>query len=292
MDLTEITRRMHGALASFKGELTGLRTGRASSSLLDPIVVHVYGSSMPLNQVASVSVPEPRMLSVQVWDKSNVSAVDRAIREANLGLNPIVDGALLRVPIPDLTADRRKELVKIAHKYAEQARVVVRHVRRDGIDNLKKAEKSGGLGEDEMDRATADIQKLTDGTIADIDRMLADKEAGHHARLRSNDFMPSLAEQQTLPAAAEPGAAAPCGDHGRQRPLGAARAAAREGHRRGVEAVRRTVRAAIDLGIGHMTLSLLRELVAAAHRSRFPVQPFPLLYPPRRAGAAREWRQD
>jgi ribosome recycling factor len=177
MNLPEITRRMNGAVSALKGELSGLRTGRATSSLLDPIHVQAYGSSMPINQVASVSVPEARMLSVQVWDKTNVGAVDRAIREANLGLNPIVEGTLLRIPIPDLTADRRKELVKIAHKYAEQARVAVRHVRRDGLDHLKKEEKSGGIGEDEVNRTTSEIQKLTDATISEIDRVLSDKEA-------------------------------------------------------------------------------------------------------------------
>ncbi|HEX9570076.1 MAG TPA: ribosome recycling factor, partial [Rhodospirillales bacterium] len=141
MDSDEIKRRMHGAVAALRTELGGLRTGRASTSLLEPIHVDAYGSSMALNQVGSVSVPEPRMLSVQVWDKALVSAVDRAIREANLGLNPIVDGTLLRIPIPALTAERRQELVKIAHKYAEQARVAVRHVRRDGLDTIKKTEK-------------------------------------------------------------------------------------------------------------------------------------------------------
>jgi len=176
MDLAEITRRMHGAVSVLKTELSGLRTGRASSSLLEPIHVTAYGASMPINQLATVSVPEARMLSVQVWDKTNVGAVDRAIREANLGLNPIVEGTLLRIPIPDLTADRRKELVKVAHKYAEQARVAVRHVRRDGLDHLKREEKSGGKGEDEVKHTADAIQKLTDGTIADIDRILADKE--------------------------------------------------------------------------------------------------------------------
>ncbi len=177
MNVAEITRRMQGAVSSLKGELSGLRTGRATSSLLDPIYVQAYGASMPLNQVASIAVPEARMLSVQVWDKSNVGAVDRAIREANLGLNPITEGTLLRIPIPDLTADRRKELVKIAHKYAEQARVAVRHVRRDGLDTLKKEEKSGGVGEDEVERLTAEIQKITDSTIGEIDRVVSDKEA-------------------------------------------------------------------------------------------------------------------
>ena len=173
MDSDEIRRRMHGAVASLRTELGGLRTGRASTSLLEPIHVDAYGSSMQLNQVGSVSVPEPRMLSVQVWDKALVSAVDRAIREANLGLNPIVDGTLLRIPIPALTAERRQELVKIAHKYAEQARVAVRHVRRDGLDTIKKTEK----GEDLQRQLTEQIQKMTDETIAEIDSVLATKEA-------------------------------------------------------------------------------------------------------------------
>jgi len=175
MDTGEIKRRMQGAVAALRTELSGLRTGRASSSLLEPIQVDAYGSSMPLNQVSSVSVPEPRMLSVQVWDRALVSAVDRAIREANLGLNPMVDGTLLRIPIPDLTADRRQELVKVAHKYAEQARVAVRHVRRDGHDLLKKESKSG-MSEDQQRKLTDQIQKMTDDTIAEIDALLANKE--------------------------------------------------------------------------------------------------------------------
>jgi ribosome recycling factor len=173
MDTAELKRRMHGAVAALRTELAGLRTGRASTSLLEPIHVDAYGSSMPLNQVASVSVPEPRMLSVQVWDKALVSAVDRAIREANLGVNPILDGTLLRIPIPSLTAERRQELVKIAHKYAEQARVAVRHVRRDGLDLLKKTEKGG---EDQQRQLTEQIQKMTDETISEIDTILATKE--------------------------------------------------------------------------------------------------------------------
>ncbi len=173
MDTADLKRRMSGAVAALRTELSGLRTGRASAGLLEPIQVEAYGSMMPLNQVGSVSVPEPRMLSVQVWDKALVSAVDRAIREANLGVNPIVDGTLLRIPIPALTAERRQELVKIAHKYAEQARVAVRHVRRDGLDTLKKTEK----GEDLQRQVTDQIQKLTDETIAEIDSLLATKEA-------------------------------------------------------------------------------------------------------------------
>ena len=173
MDSAEIKRRMSGAVAALRTELSGLRTGRASASLLEPIQVEAYGSTMPLNQVGSVSVPEPRMLSVQVCDKALVSAVDRAIREANLGVNPIVDGTLLRIPIPSLTAERRQELVKIAHKYAEQARVAVRHVRRDGVDMIKKNEK----GEDLQRQLTEQIQKLTDETISEIDALLATKES-------------------------------------------------------------------------------------------------------------------
>jgi ribosome recycling factor len=176
MDLQELTRRMQGAVSVLKGELAGLRTGRASTSLLEPIHVAAYDTTMPLNQVATVSVPEPRMLSVQVWDKSTVQAVDRAIREANLGLNPIVEGTLLRIPIPDLTAERRQDLVKVAHKYAEQARVAVRHVRRDGLDQLKKEEKDGSLSQDRQHQLAEQVQKLTDEMIAEIDGMLTEKE--------------------------------------------------------------------------------------------------------------------
>jgi ribosome recycling factor len=177
MDIAELTRRMDGAVSVLRGEIAGLRTGRASTSLLEPIHVAAYGGSMPINQLATISVPEPRMLSVQVWDKSTVQAVDRAIREANLGLNPIVEGTLLRIPIPDLTAERRQELVKVAHKYAEQARVAVRHVRRDGLDHLKKEEKTGGISQDQQHHMADQIQKLTDGTIAEIDEILSQKEA-------------------------------------------------------------------------------------------------------------------
>ncbi|MEP0324047.1 ribosome recycling factor [Bauldia litoralis] len=177
MDLSDLDRRMNGAISVLKTELTGLRTGRASVNLLEPIHVDVYGASMPLNQVATVSVPESRMLSVQVWDRANVQAVDRAIRESNLGLNPIGEGQLLRIPIPELNAERRQELVKIAHKYAEQAKVAVRHVRRDGLDTLKKEEKDGGMGEDESHSVADQIQKLTDAAIAEIDEMLVKKEA-------------------------------------------------------------------------------------------------------------------
>ena len=176
-DYDDIHRRMEGAISAFKHDIASLRTGRASSNLLDAVLVKAYGSDMPLNQVATVSVPEPRMISVSVWDKSMVSAVDRAIREANLGFNPIVDGNNLRIPLPELNEQRRKELVKIAHGYAENARVAVRHVRRDGMDFLKKAEKDGDISEDDHRRQSEQVQKLTDDTISTVDSLLAGKEA-------------------------------------------------------------------------------------------------------------------
>jgi ribosome recycling factor len=176
-DFQDIQRRMEGAISAFKNDLASLRTGRASSNLLDAVQVQAYGSAMPLNQVATVSVPEPRMISVSVWDKSMVGAVDRAIREANLGFNPIMDGTNLRIPLPELNEQRRKELVKIAHGYAENARVAIRHVRRDGMDFLKKAEKDGDISEDDHRRQTERVQKLTDDEIASVDSLLAGKEA-------------------------------------------------------------------------------------------------------------------
>jgi len=176
LDFDDLSRRMHGAVSVLRTELSGLRTGRASSHLLDPVSVNAYGSQMPINQVATVNVPEPRMLSVQVWDKSMVGAVDRAIRDANLGLNPIVEGTLLRIPIPELNAQRRQEMVKIAHKYAEQARVAVRHVRRDGMDKLKKMEKDGHHSLDDTRAQSERLQQQTDATIREIDELLATKE--------------------------------------------------------------------------------------------------------------------
>jgi len=173
---SDLERRMHGAVESLKHDLQGLRTGRASTTLLDPVTVEVYGAQMPLNQVASVSAPEPRMLSVQVWDKSNVGPVDKAIRSAGLGLNPIVDGTTLRLPIPDLTEERRKELAKLASQYAEKARIAVRNVRRDGNDALKQDEKKHEISEDERKRAETEVQKLTDSTIAEIDAAAQAKE--------------------------------------------------------------------------------------------------------------------
>ena len=175
-DKADLERRMAGAVESLKHDLGGLRTGRASTSLIDPVTVEVYGSHMPITQVATVSAPEPRMLSVQVWDKSNVGPVDKAIRSAGLGLNPIVDGQTLRLPIPDLTEERRKELAKLANQYAEKARIAARNVRRDGMDSLKTDEKKGVFGEDERKRHETEVQKLTDATIADIDAAAASKE--------------------------------------------------------------------------------------------------------------------
>lgn len=171
----EIKRRMEGAAEAFKHELSGLRTGRASAAMLDPVTVEVYGSRMPLNQVGSVSVPEPRMITVQVWDSGSVKAVEKAIREAGLGLNPAPDGNMIRVPIPELNQDRRKELVKVAGQYAESARVAVRNIRRDGMEALKK-EKANGQSEDENKRLGDEVQKLTDEYVKKIDTLLADKE--------------------------------------------------------------------------------------------------------------------
>lgn len=176
-ELDEIERRMRGALASLKHEFSGLRTGRASASLLDPITVSAYGSPMPLTQVATVNVPEARMITVQVWDKSQVAAVDKAIRESDLGLNPVVEGQVLRLPIPELNEERRQELAKVAHKYAEQGRIAVRNVRRDGMEHLKKAEKDGDIGKDEHHTLATKVQDLTDKVIKELDEALATKEA-------------------------------------------------------------------------------------------------------------------
>ncbi len=175
-DLSDIKRRMNGAISVLGDELSGLRTGRASANLLEPITVEAYGARMPLSQVATVSVPESRMLSVQVWDRGMVSAVERAIRDSNLGLNPATEGQVLRLRIPELNQERRQELVKVAHKYAEAARVAVRHVRRDGLDLLKKMEKDGETGLDQIERLSKDVQKVTDEAIAEIDQNVAHKE--------------------------------------------------------------------------------------------------------------------
>jgi undecaprenyl diphosphate synthase len=249
-DLNELKRRMQGAIQLFKQELGGLRTGRASASLLEPVQVEAYGTHMPLNQVATVSVPEPRLISVQVWDRSMVHAVEKAIAASNLGLTPATEGQVLRLRIPELNEERRRELVKVAHKYAEAARVAVRHVRRDGLDVLKKLEKDHKISEDEGKRQSEQVQKATDQVIADIDRMLAGPVPRHFANILDGNGR--WAAARGLPRA--------------------------EGHRRGVEALRRTVRAAGELGIGFLTIfsfsaenwsrppSEIRELMALLRR--------------------------
>ena len=175
-DKSDLERRMKGAVEALRHDLGGLRTGRANTTLLEPVTVTVYGSQMPLNQVATISAPEPRMLTVQVWDKTNIGPVEKAIRSAGLGLNPINDGNTLRLPIPDLTEDRRKELAKLAHSYAEKARVAIRNVRRDGIDNLKTDENKKEISEDDRKRGETEVQKLTDEQIKAVDEVAAHKE--------------------------------------------------------------------------------------------------------------------
>jgi len=175
-DISDIERRMHSALDVLRKELAGLRTGRASAALLEPIQVEAYGSKMPLSQVGTISVPDARMISVQVWDKSQIKAVEKAIREGGLGLNPQVDGSLIRVPIPQLSQERRQELTKVANKYAEQARVAVRNVRRDGMDHLKRMEKSGDITQDDHRLWADEVQSLTDSHIKAIDEAVAQKD--------------------------------------------------------------------------------------------------------------------
>jgi len=175
-DKADIERRMAGAVESLKGDLAGLRTGRANTSLLDPVVCEVYGAMMPLAQVATVSAPEPRMLSVQVWDKGNLTAVEKGIAHANLGLNPMIDGQTIRLPIPDLTEERRKELAKLAGQYAEKAKIAIRNVRRDGMEALKTDEKKKEISEDDRKRSEEDVQKLTDKYVAQTDEVAAKKE--------------------------------------------------------------------------------------------------------------------
>ena len=175
-DENDLKRRMDGAIEALKREFAGLRTGRASTSLLDNIQVDAYGAAMPMNQVASVSVPEPRLLTVQVWDNGNIKAVEKAIIDSELGLNPQTEGNLIRVPIPELSEERREEMTKVAAKYAEQARVAVRNVRRDGMDGLKKLEKDGDISQDEHRARGDDIQQMTDGHISNIDELLEAKE--------------------------------------------------------------------------------------------------------------------
>ena len=175
-DENDLKRRMDGAIEALKREFAGLRTGRASTSLLDMVQVDAYGANMPMNQVASVSLPEPRLLTVQVWDDGNVKAVERAIIDSELGLNPQTEGNLIRVPIPELSEERREEMTKVAAKYAEQARVAVRNVRRDGMDGLEKLEKDGEISQDEHRARGDDIQQMTDGHISNIDELLETKE--------------------------------------------------------------------------------------------------------------------
>jgi ribosome recycling factor len=175
-DKADVERRMKGAVEALKSDLQGLRTGRANTSLLDPVVVEVYGSMMPLSQVATVSAPEPRMLSVQVWDKSNMTPVEKGIAHANLGLNPIIDGQTLRLPIPDLTQDRRKELAKLAGQYAEKAKIAIRNVRRDAMESLKTDEKKKEISEDDRKRSEEQVQKLTDQYVKETDEAATKKE--------------------------------------------------------------------------------------------------------------------
>mgnify|MGYP002401214647 FL=1 len=175
-DINELKRRMQGAIQLLRQELGGLRTSRASATLLDPVQVEAYGSHMPLNQLATISVPEPRLLSVQVWDKSMVHAVEKAIAASNLGLTPSTEGQVLRLRIPELNEERRKDLVKVAHKYTEAAKVAIRHVRRDGLDVLKKLEKDHKISEDDGKRSAEQVQKLTDEVIIEVDKLLATKE--------------------------------------------------------------------------------------------------------------------
>ena len=175
-DLSDLKNRMQKTISSLKDELGGLRTGRASASLLEPVTVEAYGSRTPLNQVATVTVPEPRMLSVQVWDRGLANAVEKAIRDSGLGLNPMGEGQVIRVPLPELNEQRRKELAKVAHNYAEQARVAVRHIRRDGMDALKKAEKDSDMSQDDAKKQSDLVQKATDDAVAEIDKIVAAKE--------------------------------------------------------------------------------------------------------------------
>ncbi len=174
-NLKDFRKRMDGAVASLKSEFAGLRTGRANAALLDGIVVEAYGTQTPLNQLGSVSVPEPRMITVSVWDKTQIAAVEKALRQSTLGLNPVVDGTNLRIPMPPLTEERRKDLVKIAGGFAENAKVAVRNVRRDAMDMLKKLEKDGSMGEDEQKAHSADVQKATDDVVNSIDAALKQK---------------------------------------------------------------------------------------------------------------------
>ena len=175
-DIDDINRRMDGAIEVLRKEFAGLRTGRASPSLLEPVTVEAYGTHMPINQVATIAAPEPRLLTVQVWDKSMVNAAEKAIRDAGLGLNPMSEGQLIRVPIPELNEERRQELSRVAARYTEQAKVAVRNVRRDGMDKLKRMEKGGDLSQDDQHTWSAEIQEMTDGHVEKIEGMLTQKQ--------------------------------------------------------------------------------------------------------------------
>lgn len=177
IDLNDLKKRMDGAITSLTKDLGGLRTGRASAALLDPVMVDAYGQKMPLNQVANINAPEPKLITVQIWDKSMVGPVEKAVREAGLGLNPVVDGQNLRIPLPDLNEERRKELVKVAKGYAEDAKVSIRHVRRDAMETLKKAEKDKTIGQDDARGSSDKVQKMTDEMVTEVDKVLATKEA-------------------------------------------------------------------------------------------------------------------
>ncbi len=177
IDLNDLKKRMDGAITSLTKDLGGLRTGRASAALLDPVMVDAYGQKMPLNQVSNINAPEPKLITVQIWDKSMVGPVEKAVREAGLGLNPVVDGQNLRIPLPDLNEERRKELVKVAKGYAEDAKVAIRHVRRDAMETLKKAEKDKEIGQDEARGSSDKVQKMTDDMVTEVDKVLGTKEA-------------------------------------------------------------------------------------------------------------------
>jgi ribosome recycling factor len=250
-DINEIKRRMQGASAVLKKELSGLRTGRASAHLLDPVMVDAYGAQMPLNQVATVSVPEPRLISVNVWDRSLVRPVEKAIVNSNLGLSPATEGQTIRLRIPELNEERRKELVKLAHKYAETARVAVRHVRRDAMDVIKSWRRSRKISKDDHERFSTEIQKATDAGIAEIDHMLAGKEkrssrseVALHARGRNSSDATAFDMPRHVAIIMD-------GNGRWAATRGLPRA---EGHRRGVEALRRTVRAAGEMGIKISTI--------------------------------------
>ena len=176
-NLADLKTRMQKSIASLRDELTGLRTGRASASLLEPVSVEAYGSRTPLSQLATITVPEPRMLSVQVWDRQLANAVEKAIRDSGLGLNPMGEGQVIRVPLPELNEERRRDLTKVAHNYAEAARVAIRHIRRDGMDALKKAEKDGDMSQDDARVHSDIVQKTTDAHVAEVDALVAAKEA-------------------------------------------------------------------------------------------------------------------